>query len=357
MKCLPFAVSLASLAGVVAVSAALAHGPSGARPILDMTSGDWSVDVVTRDLNYPWDIDRAGDRILMTEAAGNIVEIENGRLSRYAVETSDPIVQDGGSGLLGMALAADFQTSGLAYLYHTYRSASGLGNKVIQARFDGRSWRETRVLLAGIPGHRLYNGGRIAVGPDGLLYVTTGWTENGRLPQDVGSLAGKVLRLTRDGRVPDDNPFKGSYVYSRGHRNPQGLAWNAAGELLVAEHGQSGRDEINLVKRGGNYGWPLVSGSEKRAGMEPPWLHSGSDTWAPSGIAFAGPELLVAALGKRGLYVVDEAAGALKPVFSSGDRLRDVMPVGRTLYVITTNRSPRAQGPSPDRLLRLSPRR
>ena len=246
--------------------ATLAQERGTARPISAMTTADWSVQVVTDDLSYPWDLNRAGNVIVMTEAAGNIVMIENGRLRRYAVQTSDPIVHDGGSGLLGMALSEDFQTSGLAYLYHSYRSASGLTNKVIEARFDGESWRETRVLLSGIPGHRLYNGGRIAIGPDGLLYVTTGWTENGALPQDLGSLAGKILRMTRDGHVPADNPFKGSYVYSYGHRNPQGLAWNDAGDLFVAEHGQSGHDEINLIKPGANYGWPLVSGGERRVG-------------------------------------------------------------------------------------------
>lgn len=354
MRCFCFTFATASLASAFAVSTALAQGPGGARPILGMTTGDWSVEVVTEDLNYPWDIDRAGDRILMTEAGGTIVTIEDGRLNRYPVETSDPIVRDGGGGLLGMALSPDFQTSGLAYFYHSYRSAAGLTNKVIQARFDGASWRETRVLLDGIPGHRLYNGGRIAIGPDGYLYVTTGWTENRQRPQDLGSLAGKILRMTLDGQVPADNPFPGSYVYSTGHRNPQGLAWNEAGDLFVVEHGQSARDEINLVRPGANYGWPLIDGDQRRAGMETALLHSGDETWAPSGAAFAGPELLVAALGARGLYVFDEAAGALKLVFTSGDRLRDVQPVGQDLYVITTNRSPRANGPSDDRLLRLS---
>ena len=287
------------------------------------------VEVVTDDLSYPWDIKRTGGLIVMTEAAGNIVMIQDGRLKRYAVKTSDAIVHDGGSGLLGMALSEDFQTSGLAYLYHTYRSASGLTNKVIQVRFDGESWQESRVLLGGIPGHQLYNGGRIAIGPDAHLYVTTGWTEKGELPQDLGSLAGKVLRMTQDGGVPEDNPFKGSYVYSYGHRNPQGLAWNDAGDLFVAEHGQIGRDEINLIRPGANYGWPLVSGDEKRAGMEAPVLHSGSNTWAPSGAAFSGTELLVAALATRGLYAFDQTAGALKLVFTSGDRLRDVLPAGR----------------------------
>ena len=356
MRSSPLFVSLVALAIAFTATATLAQERGSARPISAMTTADWSVQVVTDDLSYPWQLNRAGNVIVMTEAAGHIVMIEGGRLRRYPVQTSDPIVNDGGSGLLGMALDESFQTNGRAFLYHSYRSASGLTNKVIEARFDGESWRETRVLLAGIPGHRLYNGGRVAIGPDRLLYVTTGWTENGALPQDLGSLAGKILRMTRDGHVPPDNPFKGSFVYSYGHRNPQGLAWNGAGDLFVAEHGQSAHDEINLIKPGANYGWPLVSGSEKRAGMEPPVLDSGNDTWAPSGAAFAGAEFLVTALAARALYAFDPASGALKLVFSSGDRLRDVMPVGRDLYVITTNRSPRATGPSKDRLLKLSPK-
>lgn len=346
-----------SVATAVVGTGALAQERGDTRPILGTTTEGWSMEVVTDDLSYPWDIDRVGNVLVMTEAGGHIVMIEDGRLERYAVATSDPVVHDGGSGLLGMALAEDFPTSGLAYLYHSYRSGSGLTNKVIQAQFDGNSWRETRVLLQGIPGHRLYNGGRIAIGPDRQLYVTTGWTENGRLPQDLGSLAGKVLRMTLDGQAPADNPFKGSYVYSYGHRNPQGLAWDASGDLFISEHGQSGRDEINLIRRGANYGWPLISGGEKRDGMEPPVIQSGNETWAPSGIAFAGGELLVTALAARGLFVRDEPAGTLRLIFTSGDRLRDVMPVGRDLYVITTNRSPRSSTPAKgDRLLRLSPK-
>jgi glucose/arabinose dehydrogenase len=164
--------------------------------------------------------------------------------------------------------------------------------------------------------------------------------------------------MTRDGQVPADNPFAGSYVYSYGHRNPQGLAWDRAGDLFVAEHGQSGRDEINLIRPGANYGWPLISGDERREGMEAPVVQSGNHTWAPSGIAFAGAELFLTALRGRGLYVFNEPARALQLVFTSGDRFRDVLPVGEDLYLITTNRSPRAQGPSTDdRLLRLSPKR
>jgi glucose/arabinose dehydrogenase len=190
-RCLSLAFSLLALASVQAVSAALAQGAGGERPISATTTGDWSVQVVTDDLSYPWDINGVGNLLMITEAAGNIVMIEDGRLNRHAVKTSDAIVHDGGSGLLGMALSENFETSGLAYLYHSYRSGSGLANKVIEARFNGQSWQETRVLLAGIPGHRLYNGGRIAIGPDGHLYVTTGWTENGRVSEAMDLRSGR----------------------------------------------------------------------------------------------------------------------------------------------------------------------
>jgi glucose/arabinose dehydrogenase len=317
---------------------------------------DWTVEVMTTDLFYPWDIKHAGDGLVITEASGNVVMIEGSQLRRYALQTSEPIVQEGGSGLLGMALDQNFPTSGVAYFYHTYRSRSGLTNKVIEARFDGRRWHETRTLLTAIPGHPLYNGGRIGIGPDDHLYVTTGWTEDGQLPQDLRSLAGKVLRLRRDGRVPADNPFPNSYVYSSGHRNPQGLAWDRAGALYVAEHGQTARDEINRIKPGANYGWPAITGSETRRGMEVPALHSGHETWAPSGIAFVGDTLLVAALAARGLYAWDPRGGTMRPIFTSGDRLRDLVQVEADIFVVTTNRSPRASGATADRLLKLTPR-
>lgn len=354
MKRLLIALCMQALS-VYAAPAALAQNAAGTVPIQSTAPGGWTMQVVSDGLDYPWGIAYAGGQFLLTEKAGNIFVIENGRQWRYALQTSDPIVGESGAGLLGMALARDFAQSGVAYFYHSYRSNAGLTNKVIQARFDGNAWRETRTLLAEIPGHRLYNGGAIAIGPDGHLYVTTGWTANRERPQDRASLAGKVLRMTLDGRAPQDNPFPGSLVYSYGHRNPQGMAWNSTGELFVVEHGDSGHDEINRIKPGANYGWPQAEGFEHRDDMEPAWLESGRSTWAPAGIAFVGKELLVAALGARGLFVADESAKTLKPLFSSGDRVRGVLPVGRELYVFTTNRSPRGEGPSKDRLLRLLP--
>lgn len=344
MACL--AVGLCGALWLFAAAAQTLQGPQ-----------DRAMTVVVDGLDYPWSMQHSGGRLLITEAAGHVVVVEGGRRTRYTLATSDPIAREGGAGLLGMALAPDYASTGIAYFYHAYRTATGLTNKVIEARFDGRSWRETRTLLAGIPGHLLYNGGRIAIGPDGLLYVTTGWTENRERPQDIGSLAGKVLRMTLDGKVPASNPFPGSYVYSYGHRNPQGLAWNRAGQLFVVEHGQFAHDEINLIKPGANYGWPLVEGSSVRAGMEPAWLESGRDTWAPSGATFLHDELLVAALGARGLFTVGPGRREMVPLFKSDERIRDVLAVGDDLYLLTTNRSPRAEGPSKDRLLRLSSKR
>lgn len=335
----------------LALWAALAATPAAAQ-------GTWTHEVVHADLVYPWDIQRSGERLFITEVAGHIVTVAAGSSRRSAVQTSDAVVHDGGSGLLGMALAPDFERNGVAYLYHSYRAGTGLANKVIEVRHDGGQWRETRVLLAGIPGHTLYNGGRIAIGPDGHLYVTTGWARQQASAQDLNNLAGKVLRLRLDGSVPPDNPFAGSYVWSYGHRNPQGLAWSGDGRLYVAEHGETGHDEINLIVRGANYGWPHTVGEQRRAGVTPPLADSGTRAWAPSGAAFAGNRLYVAALGERALLAFDPKTGAVQRVFSSGDRLRAVLPAGDALYVITTNTSPRASAQAgPDRLLKLTPAR
>ena len=324
---------------------------------LAATANEWTAEVVAGGLDYPWDIARSGDTIIVTEKSGNILMIDDGAVRRFPLATGTATRDRSGAGLLGIALAPDFPVSGRAFLYQSYGTPSEPANRVIEARFDGTRWYETRELLAGIPGHPLYNGGRLAIGPDGHLYVTTGWTENYERPQDLESLAGKVLRITLDGDVPADNPFEGSPVWSYGHRNPQGLAWDADGALHVAEHGQSGRDEVNIVRPGLNYGWPLVSGDERRDGTEPPLIHSGNSTWAPSGVAFLDDRLLVASLRERALLGLNEAGDALETLYSNGERIRQVLAADDGLYLVTTNRSPRREGPSDDRLIRLTPAR
>ncbi|WP_229068552.1 sorbosone dehydrogenase family protein [Actinoplanes sp. DH11] len=327
--------------------------------LIGRTTGDWDVTVVSDDLVYPWEVRLAGENLVVTELDGTIAMIgAGGRLTRHRVGTSDPVVRDGGSGLMGLALARDFADSGTAYVYYTHATDSGLTNRIAELAFDGDNWTERRVLLDGIPGHQFYNGGRLAVGPDGHLYATTGWVEDDSVSQDRGSLAGKILRLRTDGSIPPDNPDPDSYVYSSGHRNPQGLAWDAEGRLWSAEHGQSGNDEINQIVAGGNYGWPLIEGDEGRDGMRAPHLHSGTNAWAPSGMAFAGDDLLLTALGDQTLYVLNGSDRTLEPVFSSGERARAVLPYRDGVYVTSTNTSPRAAGQSgeADRLLWIRPR-
>ncbi|WP_200892651.1 sorbosone dehydrogenase family protein [Thalassospira sp. HJ] len=318
---------------------------------------DWQVEVISDELAYPWAIRPIEGGFVMTEGEGNIVHLVDGELRRFALQSSDPVVHEGGSGLMGLALAGDFAQSGKAWLYYSYRSDTGARlNKLVTAEFDGQSWRETAVLLDGIPGHRLYNGGRIAFGPDGYLYVTTGWTADPALPQDLESLAGKILRMTPDGAIPDDNPFAGSYIWSYGHRNPQGLAWNSDGVMYAAEHGQSGNDELNLITAGANYGWPAVEGNDSRDGMQSPIIHAGRNTWAPSAIAMVDDVVLIAALRAKALLAYPLEASETTEVLSTNERYRDVLPLGDALYVITTNRSPRSSGPNEgDRLLRITP--
>ena len=304
-------------------------------------------------LDYPWDIETHAGAIYVTEKAGTLGIFENGEFARLPVRTSAPILDDRGGGLLGLALRPDFAQTGRVVLYHHTGTPNDRTNRVIEAELRDGAWHETRVLVDGIPGHPLYNGGRVAFGPDSMLYVTTGWTENRQRPQDMDSLAGKILRLTPEGAIPDDNPFPGSPVYSLGHRNPQGLAWDGSGQLYAAEHGQSGHDEVNRIAPGGNYGWPVIQGDETADGMQTPLAHSGRSTWAPSGLAHDGDRLLMAGLRTQSVLSVG-TDGTVAEALDAGERVRDILVAGDTIYIITTNRSPRRDGASDDRMIRFT---
>ena len=333
------ATGLRGLLGAALITAVTAFPAAAAETVLD-------------ELDYPWDIEAHAGALYVTEKAGTLGLFADGDFTRLPVETSAPILNHRGGGLLGLALRPDFAETGRVVLYQHTGTPEARVNRVIEAERRGDAWVETRVLLDGIPGHPLYNGGRVAFGPDGMLYVTTGWTENRDRPQDMQSLAGKILRLTPDGAIPDDNPFPGSPVYSLGHRNPQGIAWDSDGQLFAAEHGQSGHDELNRVEAGGNYGWPLIQGDETGDGMHAPLAHSGRSTWAPSGLAWDGQRLLLAGLRAGAVLGVD-ADGTVATAFNAGERVRDVLVTESGVFAITTNRSPRRDGASRDRLIRL----
>ncbi|MDS9467483.1 PQQ-dependent sugar dehydrogenase [Paracoccus sp. MBLB3053] len=313
-----------------------------------------AAETVLDGLDYPWDIETHDGAIYIIEKAGTLGILDDGTFTRMPIETSATILNDRGGGLLGLALRPDFAETGRVVLYHHTGTAERRSNRVVEVELRDGTWHEIRVLLDGIPGHPLYNGGRVAFGPDGMLYITTGWTEDRQFPQEPDSLAGKILRLTPDGAIPADNPFPGSPVWSLGHRNPQGIAWDGSGQLFAAEHGQSGHDEVNRIERRANYGWPVIEGNETRDGMVPPFAHSGGDTWAPSGLAWDGERMLLAGLRAEGVLSVD-AAGNVSLAMQVGERIRDVLVMGDEVYAITTNRSPRQDGVSRDRLIRLMP--
>jgi glucose/arabinose dehydrogenase len=190
----------------------------------------------------------------------------------------------------------------------------------------------------------MHDGCRVKFGPDGKLYFSLGDAGVAELAQRLDSLAGKILRVNSDGSVPADNPLPGSPVYSFGHRNPQGLAWDRDGRMIASEHGPTGRDEINLIRPGANYGWPRVRGKAGDSRYVDPLIESGDDTWAPSGIAIHGGDLFVAGLRGQQLYRMTigrdlEVARAASLLDRTYGRLRDVVvgPEG-ALYVTTSNR-------------------
>ncbi|MDR5693831.1 MAG: PQQ-dependent sugar dehydrogenase [Armatimonadota bacterium] len=326
-----------------------------------------------RNLEIPWALDFAPDgRIFLTERPGRIRIVRDGRLDPRPWATL-PVAHVGEGGLLGLALSPEFSRTSYVYVYYTYQRDSQLWNRVVRLVERGGQGVVDRVIIDGIPGAFVHDGGRIKFGPDGKLYVTTGDARNPSLAQDRTSLAGKILRVNPDGSIPTDNPFPGSPVYSYGHRNPQGLAWHPeTGALYATEHGPSGErglcchDEVNLVQKGKNYGWPEVVGYSQDQRFVSPILESQNDTWAPSGAAFATRgvwrgTLFFTALRGQALHRVTlqnggQRVGRHDELYRGRfGRLRDVVegPDG-ALYVLTSNRDGRgAPAPDDDRLLRI----
>ncbi|WP_309120934.1 PQQ-dependent sugar dehydrogenase [Paenibacillus sp.] len=321
--------------------------------------------VLAEKLRTPWAIAFDGETMLVSEREGSVVRIgPDGSIVRKPVVVKPGVAASGESGFLGFALAPDFAETKTAFAYHTYEANGRMWNRIVALEEQEEAWVEKGELLSGIPGSRIHDGGRLAIGPDGHLYATTGDAGEEAYAQDLNNLAGKILRLTTDGGVPADNPFPGSYVYSYGHRNVQGVAWTAEGVMYASEHGPSGdpggHDEINAVEAGGNYGWPDVYGDAKKNGMIPPLYHSGEPpAIAPSGIAVAEDgALLVATLRGEALLRFDPArptpAGeSLDGVARGYGRLRDVAVRDGYAYVLTNNTDGRGTpGATDDRLLR-----
>ncbi len=268
--------------------------------------------------------------------------------------------QQGEAGLLGVAVSPTFTRDRRVYVY--YSTASD--NRIAAMTYDssrpaGRQLGTPTVIVKGIPHNVHHDGGRLAFGPDGYLYATTGEAQHPALAQDRSSLGGKILRMTTTGRPAPGNPF-GTLVWSYGHRNVQGIAWDAAGRLWASEFGNHSEDELNLIRPGHNYGWPQTEGRTRLPGITGPVAQWGPPEDSPSGIAIVRGAVWMAALRGQRLWriALDGSTTAAAPqdfLVSRYGRLRSVLSVGPdTLLVTTSNRDGRqSPGPGDDRILLL----
>ncbi|UFJ41216.1 PQQ-dependent sugar dehydrogenase [Brevibacillus humidisoli] len=323
-------------------------------------------EIVAGRLHVPWELVAAPDgRLFFTERPGTIRVIQDGRVLEEAlISFPAPFLSEGEGGLLGLALDPDFADNHYMYAYHSYRQGDEVKNRVIRLKEAGNKVQVDHVLLDDIPGNLFHNGGRIKIGPDGYLYITTGDAQVPDLAQDPSSLAGKILRIALDGEIPRDNPFPGSPVYSLGHRNPQGLAWHPqTGELYSSEHGQSAHDELNRIVPGANYGWPLIEGAGRARQLQAPLVQSGTETWAPSGMTFVTQgewqgRLLLANLRGQQVLAVDVEDMTVQPILHGRyGRIRTVFEAADgSLYLLTNNHDGRGRpAGDDDRIIRLRP--
>ncbi len=319
--------------------------------------------VVATGLEAPWGLaflptgeafvtERDSARLLSVDAAGNVEELQ-----------TLPAGGRGEGGLLGIALSPDYETDGLIYAYYSTNE----DNRVVRFRLG----ENPEPVFTGIPVNSYHDGGRIAFGPDGMLYVGTGDAGDTSTSQDLNSVAGKILRITPEGRVPQDNPFPNNPVYSYGHRNVQGLAWDAGGRLYASEFGQDIYDEVNRIEPGGNYGWPEVEGEGGgERYIDPIATYSPTSEASPSGAEilidgaipqWEGDFFMAGLRGQRLFRLdLDERGNVVeREEFLRGEagRLRHVeqAPDG-SLWVLTSNRDGRGNPiPDDDRILRLGP--
>lgn len=345
-----------ALAAVLLTTVALAT-PAGSDPvgIQAVPPTPQVSNTIATNLAIPWGLAFLpdGSALVSERNTARIRRIANGTVTTIGTV---PGVRTGGEGgLLGIAVAPTFATDRLVYAYHTAAN----DNRVVRMPFT-TTLGTPQVILTGIPRASIHNGGRLAFGPDGLLYVSTGDASNTSNAQNMASLGGKILRVTPAGAAAPGNPFN-SRVYSLGHRNVQGLAFDSGGRLWAGEFGQNSLDELNLIRAGGNYGWPIVEGSGNDPRFVNPIMQWPVSQASPSGIAFNRNTVWLAALRGQRLWAVPVLNGgqdgnAVAFLNGTFGRLRTVStaPDG-SLWLITNNTDGRGTPrPGDDRIVRLT---
>jgi glucose/arabinose dehydrogenase len=275
-----------------------ADEPASGTAAAQENAGSYKVETVVTGLEVPWAIVfTSPTRMLVTERPGRLRVVENGRLQERPLESFSDVASSEEEGLMGLALHPEYAKNRLLYLAYAYQQR-GTFDRVVRFKDEGDRLTDRTTIIEGIPAAQYHAGCALAFGPDGKLYITTGDATERQLAQQKDSLAGKILRLNPDGSIPGDNPFSGSPIWSLGHRNPQGIDWHpTAGLLFSTEHGPSGfdgpggGDEVNIIRKGENNGWPVVHHTESREGMVDPLLVY-TPAVAPASAAFyAGDKL------------------------------------------------------------------
>lgn len=303
-----------------------------------------NAEVVAEGLDMPWEIVFLPDGdLLVAERSGKLKRIGGDEITREV----HGLEELGEIGLLGLALHPSFVENGLIYLYIETKVRGKRLDRVDRYRLEADQLKERTTILQNIPGSGRHKGGRLAFGTDRKLYVSTGDAEEAFLAQDRNSLSGKVLRLEDDGRIPQDNPY-GNMVWSYGHHDVRGLAWESDGTLWVTERGRqgiaSGYDEVNRIEKGGNYGWPIIEGGEKGEGLHAPFEYSGKGgDWGPGGaVHWKGSVLFGGARGEALYQMLYDEDDDAELVAHFHEELGQIMAVrlgpSDNLYLSTVNR-------------------
>jgi glucose/arabinose dehydrogenase len=311
---------------------------------------------VARGLAVPWGLDflPGGDALVTERDTTRVVRVTpEGRVT--PVGRVAQAEANGEGGLLGLAISPRFRTDRLVYVYFSTPTE----NRIARMTYEDGRLGPLETIVDGIPSATFHDGGRIVFGPDGMLYAGTGDATRGPIAQDLGSLGGKILRMTPDGEPAPGNPFPGSLVYSYGHRNVQGLAFDSKGRLWAAEHGEDRWDELNLIRPGGNYGWPLVEGRGGGGRFVQPAAQWRPAEASPSGIAIVNDVVYMAALRGQRLWQIpirgDTAGDPTDYFVDQLGRLRTVWPApDGSLWLMTSNRDGRGEPrPGDDRIVRV----
>jgi len=305
-----------------------------------------SLEIITTNLDNPRSMAFSDTKIYIAEKNGNIKTIQTDTFVEKTL-TSINVYDTFNGGLLGLATHPNFIKNHYVYAYYTYDNNGVLWNKVIRITDHDDEYVDEMTILDKIPGSKFNNGGVIKFGPDDKLYISTGILSNSsKFPQDLNSLEGKILRLNYDGTIPSDNPFSNSAIFSYGHRNPQGMSWDYQGNFFASELGDINNDEINLIKAGQNYGWPIQEcfNNDNNDHFVVP-LMCYDPGIEPGGILTyntdVGPNLIISSLRNGSLYnlkIDQNKLHSQQTMLSGIGRIRDIG-IGHDdyIYMITSN--------------------